>query len=76
MQWDLVPEKFLWHVKWPRDIQDSLVTVENPNRYTTINDLELAGALMGFLVLEAHRVQLKYCHLATFCDNMTTMVWA
>ena len=31
---------------------------------------------MGFLVLEAKRVQLKYFHLATFCDNMTTVVWA
>ena len=67
---------FLWQVEWPKDIQDSLVTVENPNGSVTINDLELAGALLGFLVLESSGVALQYCHLATFCDNMTTVVWA
>ena len=53
---------FLCQVKWPRDIQDSLVTVENPNGSITINDLEPAGELLGFLVLEEQRVQLKYFH--------------
>ena len=67
---------FLWQVEFPRDIQYSLVTVENPNGSIRINYLELAGALLGFLVLEAQRVQLKYCHLAIFCYNMTTVVWA
>ena len=42
---------FLWQVEWPRDIQDSLVPVKNPNGSIMINDLELAGALLGFLVL-------------------------
>ena len=67
---------FLWQVEWPKDIQDSLVTVENPNGSVTVNDLELAGALLGFLVLENYGVPLQYCHLATFCDNMTTVMWA
>ena len=52
------------------------MTVENPNGSVTINDLELAGALLGFLVPESYGVALQYCHLATFCDNMTTVVWA
>ena len=67
---------FLWQVEWPRDIQDRFVNVENPNGSITINYLLLAGALLGFLVLEEQRVQLKYCHLDTFCDNTTTVVWA
>ena len=67
---------FLWQVEWPKDIQDNLVTVENPHGSVTINDLELAGALLGFLVLKHHGMPLQYCHLATFCDNMTTVVWA
>ena len=67
---------FLWQVEWPRDIQQALVTNENPNGSITINDLELAGALLGFLVLENTDAHLEYCHLATFCDNMTTVVWA
>ena len=70
------PKPFRWQVEWPKDIQDSLVIVENPNRSVTINDLELAGALLGFLVLENYGVPLQYFHLATLCDNMTTVVWA
>ena len=52
------------------------MTVENPNGSVTINDLDLAGALLGFLVLEKYGVPLQYFRLATFCDNMTTVVWA
>ena len=69
-------KSFLWQVEWPRDIQYSLVTVEKPNGYITINDLELSGSMLCLLVLEAQKVQLKYFHLVTFCDNMTTVVWA
>ena len=53
-----------------------LITAENPAGSITINDLKLAGALLGFLALEAQGVDVKYTHLATFCDNMTTVVWA
>ena len=67
---------FLWQVEWPQDIQDNLVTAENPNRKTTINDLELAGALLGFLALEEKGLPLTYTHLDTFCDNITTVAWA
>ena len=67
---------FLWQVEWPAEIQTALVTTENPTGSITINDLELAGALLGFLVLESTNVTIKYCHLASFCDNMTTVVWA
>ena len=44
---------FLWQIEWPCDIQDSLVTVLNPNGYIMIKCLEISGALLGFLVLEA-----------------------
>ena len=67
---------FLWQMEWPQDIQDMLITAENPTGTITINDLELAGALLGFLVLESLGVRLRYRHIATFCDNMTTVVWA
>ena len=67
---------FLWQVEWPQDIQDNLVTAENPNRKITINDLELAGSLLGFLALEAKCIPVTYNHLDTFCDNITTVAWA
>ena len=71
---DLHP--FLWQVEWPQEIQAALITLENPSGSVTINDLELAGALLGFLVLESRGIPLQFYHLATFCDNMTTVVWA
>ena len=52
-----------------------LITAENPAGPIKINDLELAGALLGFLALEAQGVDVKYTHLATFFKNMTTVVW-
>ena len=72
----LCMKPFLWQVEWPCDIQDSLVTLNKPNGSSTINDLELSGALLGFIVLKAQKVHLKHFHLSTFCDNMTTVVWA
>ena len=66
----------LWQVEWPQDIQGSLVTVTNPHGYITINDIELSGTLLGFIVLESQGVDLQYKHLAIFCDNMLTVVWA
>ena len=67
---------FLWKIEWPQDIQDNLLTEENPRGDITINDLKLTGALLGILALEAHGVDLTYTHLATFCDNKTTVAWA
>ena len=67
---------FLWQMEWPQDIQDNLVTAENPNRKNTVNDLELAGALLGFLAFEEKVLSLTYTHLDTFCDNITTVAWA
>ena len=52
------------------------MTARKPNGTITINDLELAEALLGFLALEAKDIPLTYTQLATFCNNMTTVVWA
>ena len=52
------------------------MTAEKPNGKITINDLELDGALLGFLALEAKCPPLTYTHLAMFCDNITTVAWA
>ena len=57
---------FLWQVEWPQYIQDNLVTSEKPNVKITINDLELAGALLRFLDLEPIGLPLTCTNLATF----------
>ena len=52
------------------------MTTEKPNGKITINDLELAGILLGFLAIEEKGIPLTYTHLDTFCDNITTLEWA
>ena len=49
---------------------------DNPTGRLTINNLELAGALLGLLVLAGQDMDLRFSHLVTFCNNMTTVVWA
>ena len=67
---------FLWQVEWPADIQANLVTSSNPKGTITINDLELAGILLGLIALEGQNIPLRHIHLATFCDNISAVVWS
>jgi hypothetical protein len=67
---------FLWQVEWPMDIRDSLQTDSNPGGSITINDLELAGAVLNFLVLECQNVNLRFHHIGLFCDNTSAVSWA
>ena len=67
---------FLWQVAWPQDIRASLVTTENPTGAITINDLELAGILLGLLALESRGIDLTYRHVASFCDNSSAVSWS
>jgi len=41
----------VWQYEWPQDIKDRLVTDKNPSGDLTINDFELAGVVLNFLVL-------------------------
>jgi hypothetical protein len=66
----------LWQVAWPDDVQNALVTDDNPSGSITINDLELAGAVLNWLVLEGQQVDLQYKHVGTFCDNTSAVAWA
>ena len=67
---------FLWQVEWPADVQAALVTRENPTGTITINDLELAGILLGILALENRGVSLTHRHLACYCDNSSAVAWS
>jgi hypothetical protein len=53
----------VWHLAWPTDISARLVSSSNPNGDLTINDLEMAGLLLQYLVLEL-LVALKHQHVA------------
>jgi hypothetical protein len=65
----------VWRLEWPADISARLVSWANPTGDLTINDLEMAGLLLQYLVLE-HLVPLKHEHVAAWCDNTSTVSWA
>ena len=66
----------VWKLEWPKDIQARLVTDDNPNGDISINDLELAGIVINFIVLEIIMPSLQYKHVGTYCDNTSAVSWA
>ena len=67
---------WVWQYAWPEDIQNELVTSTNRNGTITINDLELAGIVIGWLVLEYVCDDLVFKHIGMFCDNTSAVAWA
>jgi hypothetical protein len=65
----------VWRLPWPADIEARLVSFRNPKGDLTINDLEMAGLLLQYLVLEL-LVDLRHEHVAAWCDNTSTVSWA
>lgn len=67
---------WVWQEEWPEDIKARLITADNPNGDLTINDLELAGMVLGWLGLEMVISDLCCKHVAMFCDNTSAVAWA
>jgi hypothetical protein len=65
----------LWHLPWPANITAPLISSTNPKGGLTINDLEMAGLLLEYLVLEL-LMDLEHKHVAAWCDNISTVGWA
>lgn len=65
----------VWRIAWPPDIVARLVSTSNPTGDITINDLEMAGLLLQYLILE-QLVDLKHQHSACWIDNTSTVSWA
>ena len=67
----------VWRLQWPEDITNSIVSDQNPDGSITINDLELAGVLLAWLVLEViSPLHLKFAPIGIRCDNASTVAWA
>jgi hypothetical protein len=64
----------VWRVEWPDDIRQQVVSFDNPSGTLTNSDLEMAGMVLHYLVLE-HLVALKHVHVAAWCDNTPTVSW-
>jgi hypothetical protein len=69
-------EYTVWQLEWPEDIQQRLVSTSNHAGDISINDLELAGIIINFIVLEIISPTLKHKHVGTYCDNTSAVSWA
>ena len=58
------------------DIQQTLLTKENPKGTLTNNDLELAGMVLDWLFLKYVCHDLVFNNLGLFCDNTSSVTWA
>ncbi len=65
----------VFRLEWPQSIRDNLVTEENPNGSITNSDLEMAGLLLLWFVMEEVCPALALKHLALFSDNQPTVCW-
>ena len=66
----------VWRLKWPAQIQQQLISASNKAGNLTINDLELAGILLAWLVLEKITPpSLQHAHTGIFCDNNSAVAW-
>ena len=66
-------QPWIWQYAWPHDIQNELVSYTNSKGRLTINDLELAGLVLGWLVMEYVVDNMKFKHIRSFCDNTSVV---
>ena len=64
----------VFRLQWPADITASIVSDDNPNGTITNSDLEMAGLLMLWLVME-EVCEVENAHVALFSDNSPTVHW-
>jgi hypothetical protein len=64
----------VWRVQWPDDIRLSVISFDNPSGSLSNSDLEMAGMLLLYLVLE-HLTTLRHIHVAAWCNNTPTVAW-
>ena len=67
------PVVFRW--EWPADIKKNIVSLSNPTGGLTNSDLEMAGLLMLWLVLEGVCPSLREKRVTLFSDNSPTVSW-
>jgi hypothetical protein len=61
--------------QWPPDITANVVSVANPKGTITNSDLELAGLVILWLMMEHVCGPLKEKHVALFSNNSPTVSW-
>ena len=64
----------VWQIEFPPEIRKRLVSESNPKGDITNSDLEMAGVVLHFLVLE-NLVDLTHKTVGIYCDNTPTVYW-
>ena len=71
-----LPHQYVWRMKWPKDIQNNIVSKTDPKGTISIYNLEMAGVLLAWLILEKMvSNNLEHTHVGIFCDNQATVIW-
>ena len=65
----------VFRYEWPDDMKADLVSEDNPNGRITNSDLEMAGLLMLWLVMENIYDVESGTHVALFSDNQPMVSW-
>jgi hypothetical protein len=68
---------YVWRMQWPDDITKNLVSYDNPNGTISNSDLEMAGVLLAWLVIEQLApISLQHSTVGIFCDNTPAVSWS
>mgnify|MGYP003334029408 CR=1 FL=1 len=59
----------VWKFRWPPSVTSQI------GKTLSINDLEMAGIVMGWLVLESIQDDLSFKHVGLFADNTSSVSW-
>ena len=70
---ECIPTVFRW--QWPEEVTKDVITVENRNGRITNSDLEMAGMVMAWLVIEGVVGDLTEKSVALFGDNIASISW-
>jgi hypothetical protein len=70
---ECIPMAFQW--EWPADVKANIRSVSNPTGGITNSDLEMAGILLLWLVMEVVCRPLQEKRAALFSKNLPTVSW-
>lgn len=65
----------VFRMEWPEDIKADIISSTNPSGRLTNSDLEMAGLLLLWLIMEDVCGVAPGCHVALFSDNSPTVGW-
>eukprot|EP00957_Ditylum_brightwellii_P057332 4346368-Ditylum_brightwellii.AAC.1 len=69
-------QPLVWQIEWPPEVRTQIHSTSNPDCNIYINDLELAGTMLGWIILEWDQHSITNKHISMFCDNTSTVNWA